>query len=461
MHLRNLRLEQRVILALLDIKNPNLRRKIIATTEVDDFDTKEGREARKFINAQIKRGQVLQRARYTADTPALSESTSKFIRATRRKRLQARNRDEKDALQDVQELKNYRRIRSAYKGLQQASGIIKGKAGHEELGSFCSILEKTLAEVRQEFDQQPMTHYGKGQTKKEANAMYKRLTESKKESYISTGMDALDQHIGGGFRKGELAILSAPRKGGKSAMAINMAINQYVDQHLNILYCSLEMPLDEIEERLAAKEGNLAYSKVMNPDSLSKGQKKKIKQVTRNMRTIGTKNGCRLSFWPITANFTPTVLEAATQGMGYDMIWVDYLTLMHREKMELWAMQLEYSKYFKQMALRQNCVMGLLTQLNENESVKYGTAVEENLNVWLKWPWGEEEAETGEVDVQLALCRRAPPTKFPSRFDLSKMTIQMFPPAMRGQNSMKSPSGKERIDINDKEFRKKLRKGDV
>ena len=121
-------------------------------------------------------------------------------------------------------------------------------------------------------------------------------------------------------------------------------------------------------------------------------------------------------------------------------------------------MQLEYSRYLKQMAKRLNCVVVTLTQVNTNDQVKYGTAVEENLDTWFKWKWREDEEQlTNQADVKLALCRHAPPASFPAKFELDKMTINIYP-AEKREKGIGGPGGPVKMD---KEFREKLRRGDI
>jgi KaiC/GvpD/RAD55 family RecA-like ATPase len=466
MKLRNAALEQRLLLDALNNRSRKTRRIVLANTTPELFGVEYAEEVRKAMHLELQRGRDLPRAKIFADTPALSEKAQKFIKATPKKRKKARLRKRKEVLRDVEELKRFRRVRAAHEGLLAGGEALKDKAGPEEMEAFCTALENTLAEVRQEFDHQPMVHYGRGQKKHEAKEMYKRLTSSAKHRFVSTGIDAFDAHLGGHAR-GNLVVVSAPRKGGKSTMALNMAINQFLQHNLNVLFVSLEMPLEDVEQRIAAKEGNLPFGLVRNPDNLSSFQKKKIEQFCKELYKRRKKGG-RFTVWPVTdTKFTPDALYSAVQGMHYDVIYVDYLTLFHKNRKDLWEMQMEYSRLLKQYAKRLNCVMVTLTQVNANESVKYGTSVEENLDTWFRWPWREdEEAETGEVDVKLALCRHAPTATFPSQFVLEKMTINVGPAGSsarrtddEGKKGKKS-GGKERMKANDKEFRKQMRRGD-
>ena len=92
--------------------------------------------------------------------------------------------------------------------------------------------------------------------------------------------------------------------------------------------------------------------------------------------------------------------------------------------MDTWKMQLEYSRYLKLMAKRLNCVIILITQLNDDERVKYGQGIEENADYWIWWPWrDDQEKETGDVVLRLAKARHAKPGRVDAKFTLDVMRI--------------------------------------
>jgi replicative DNA helicase len=459
MRLRNAKLEHRLILTACNNASPKTRRLVLAHTTPEDFSVEATSELRTYMHLELQRGRDIPKARYLADTPALSEDAQKLLRAPKKRQNEAKNIARKNVLRDIEELKRYRRARAANDGLLKAGETLSGKVGKAELQEFCHTLESTLAEVRAEFDEQPIVHYGLGATQADAKNLYRRLTSSAKHRFVSTGIDAIDAHLTGHSR-GNLVVISAPRKGGKSTMAINMAINQFLQHHLNVLFVSLEMPQEDVEQRIAAKEGNLPFGLVRDPDQLSDFQKEKVKRFCKKLFRTGTRNNARFDIWPVVAtDFTPEALYSGVQGMSYDVIYIDYLTLFSKKRQDLWEMQMEYSRLLKQYAKRLDCVMVTLTQVNANEQVKYGTAVEENLDTWFRWQWREdEEQETGDVDVRLALCRHAPTATFPSKFQLEKMTINIYPPS--SEKKEKKSGGKKILGVNDPAFKTKLKKGE-
>lgn len=73
-----------------------------------------------------------------------------------------------------------------------------------------------------------------------------------------TGLPWLDQQVGGGFRPGQLVYLGARSGSGKSVLACQVAV-ACLNAGRRVLYASLEMPRDEVLERLACTHGNVNY----------------------------------------------------------------------------------------------------------------------------------------------------------------------------------------------------------
>ena len=71
---------------------------------------------------------------------------------------------------------------------------------------------------------------------------------SKEPQRISTGWSGVDDLLGGGLARSELILWSANSGGGKSITLANLAINM-VMQKLNVLYITLELSTDMVEQR--------------------------------------------------------------------------------------------------------------------------------------------------------------------------------------------------------------------
>jgi replicative DNA helicase len=84
---------------------------------------------------------------------------------------------------------------------------------------------------------------------------------------LSTGLRDLDARFNG-LRNGHLIVLAARPSMGKSALAMQIAQDAAIRQKKNVLIFSLEMPSEELYERMASTQGNIPYSRIRNGDLL-------------------------------------------------------------------------------------------------------------------------------------------------------------------------------------------------
>jgi len=132
-----------------------------------------------------------------------------------------------------------RRIRGA---AQQATADIE--AG-EESGSVVSALLLACSATRKE---RPPSST-KTDLRRVVDAI-ERKSESEEPTALPIGFETIDEMLSGGLRPGELAIAAARTSVGKSTFAINVAGRCAKNSHARVLIFSLEMPSDQIHERM-------------------------------------------------------------------------------------------------------------------------------------------------------------------------------------------------------------------
>lgn len=82
------------------------------------------------------------------------------------------------------------------------------------------------------------------------------LADGRQQPGISTGLAKLDRHLGGGLKSGKLAVLAARPSVGKSSLATSLALAAARAQEPGGIL-SLEMPADELTDRLVACIGRI------------------------------------------------------------------------------------------------------------------------------------------------------------------------------------------------------------
>ena len=420
----NPQVEQQLLMCALQARSPRIRGEILSETSVEDYGTEEGVLVRKRINTLFDGGKKLGDATTFSADPALTKAASAWIRGTAGMRTTAAAFRMEDVRRNIQTLKMHRNVRQLYQAQQEINDIAGGELDEEGIERIGSIMEGALVGIREGFDRQPLLHLGRRQSNEEARIILDKILTFDPKSFISTGQRGLDEHLYG-WEKGNLVTISAPRGGGKSTMAMVMAINQFLDANLNVCFVSMEMTKEEVFKRVLSNISGVEHGTVRYSKGMTEEERANVTKAFQRFHRHGHNSDCSFTIWDVKDPFfTPMKMEASLAPFMYDVIYVDYLTLFHANNMDTWKMQLEYSRYLKSMAKRLNCVIVVITQLSEEERVKYGKGIEENTDYWGWWRWREdEEQESGRGEFRLDKARHAARRRIPMEFFLNVMNI--------------------------------------
>jgi len=420
----NPHVEQKLLICALQTRSPRIRAKILSDTSVEDYGSDEGIAIRKRINALYSLGRALGDAQTFSEDPALTPNEKAWIGATAAMRQEATEFSKDTVQQLIYALKMTKNIRQVYAAQRDINELAAGEIDEKGLAEIGSIMERTIVGIQEGFDQQPLLHLGGRQPTEEAQKLLDKVLAYDPKSFVSTGQQGLDDHLYG-WEKGNLVTISAPRGGGKSTMAMVMAINQYLESNLNVCFVSMEMTKEEVFKRILSNISQVPHGTIRYSKSLRDEERRKVTEAFQRFHKHGHANNCSLTIWDVKDPFfTPTKLETSLAPFMYDVIFVDYLTLFYADNMDTWRMQLEYSRYLKSLAKRMNCVIVVLTQLSDEERVKYGKGIEENTDYWMWWKWREkEEQESGVGELRLDKARHAARRRIPMRFFLNVMNI--------------------------------------
>lgn len=152
---------------------------------------------------------------------------------------------------------------------------------------------------------------------------------SKEQPRISTGWPEVDDNLDGGLARTEFILFTANSGGGKSITLANLGINM-LQQHLNVLYISLEL-----SEALVSKRYDLMFTGV--PTAL---HSEKHKTIAESLLSIKDKMGSLvIKYMPSGTNSNQIRSYLKEYEMLYnkvpDLLIVDYLDLMSpNEKMD-------------------------------------------------------------------------------------------------------------------------------
>lgn len=226
--------------------------------------------------------------------------------------------------------------------------------------------------------------------------------ESEDSDYIPTGFTEFDEKSGGFRKKNVITIASVPG-GGKSAMALQMAANQFLAGH-KVCIASFEMDEIEVKFRLLSSISEIDHSTI-SLKRLTKKHKAIIEQKFRDF----LKKGKRLTIWTPSRDLNITDIKMEIKHFGFDVIYVDYIGLLKSDdKKQMWEMLGEHARAAKKAANELDAAMVLLAQYDDQESkIKYSKAIVANSNFVWAWDNSEKERELGIIEVKQLKARNA------------------------------------------------------
>ena len=184
-----------------------------------------------------------------------------------------------------------------------------------------------------------------------------------KNGQMSTGWEALDQKLFGGFNRGELNIFAGGSGAGKSLFLANLGVN-YALAGMNVIYLTLELSEELVSMRIDSMVTGISTREVF----------KQIDEVEMRVRVIGKKSGSmQIKYMPSgkTANDVRAYLKEyeVKTGKKCDVLLVDYLDLLMPAGQKISAENLfikdKYvSEELRNLAMEKQCVFVTAAQLN-------------------------------------------------------------------------------------------------
>lgn len=283
-----------------------------------------------------------------------------------------------------------------------------------ESGADCfeviSYIEKTIATITK-FETSTVKHIS--QIHKEMVAEQKEVLLGNKKTGILSGLTMLDAETGG-WQNGNLIILAARPGMGKSAVALQFALNCSVNHNIPSAIISLEMSSYEVGGRIFATQTHLSNTKIIQK-KLNAGE---ALYVENNCDTVNQS--------PIyiddSATLNLTVLKNKMKSLfkenGVRLFIVDYLQLLSGDNSNREREVSEISRALKLMAKEFNCPIITLSQLNRSVETRGGD----------KRPILSDLRDSGSIeqdaDIVLFLWRPAVYNLYENGYQYGNMTLE-------------------------------------
>lgn len=144
-----------------------------------------------------------------------------------------------------------------------------------------------------------------------------------KNPAISTGISGLDRILNGGLRKGEVFVLGARPKHGKTALSLTMA--RSIARTHSVLFLSQEMPISQLMHRHTAASGPFDLARILAAKADDYDMWSAVTEAARRLGDLHLihDDQCALSLMDIRRK-TLQVRRAH----GLDVLFIDFLQLM-------------------------------------------------------------------------------------------------------------------------------------
>ena len=148
------------------------------------------------------------------------------------------------------------------------------------------------------------------------------LSEGKNPA-IPTGIGGLDRILNGGIRRGEMMVIGARPKHGKTAIALQLARNMARDY--GVLFISQEMPVMQLMHRHTAAMGTVDLGRILRADASDGGMWTRVTEAAEKLGRLNLVHDDQ------SAQSLMDIRRKAMQVKrqhGLDVLFVDFLQLM-------------------------------------------------------------------------------------------------------------------------------------
>jgi replicative DNA helicase len=295
--------------------------------------------------------------------------------------------------------------------ISAAERIIASAQNPAEAGELSEVVQKALVAVAADAESKGRIESLKEVALNRVNAYEEIFKNRGKLIGVTTGFKPLDD-ITGGFREGQLIVIGAATKGGKTSMAVNMATRAANAGH-PVGFISLEMSSGELFDRFVSSYGGVDISVLSKEPS-----KRDIDGISRA--------AAQASLLPIfirdEGDVNPLQLRAAMRRMcavhRTRIIVVDYIQLLapvdRKDSRE--RQVAEASRTLKQLAKELNITIIALTQLNADGASRESRAIEHDCDLFLVIERDEENQWSLNIRLARACGRARIPLEFRESF---------------------------------------------
>src|SRR6056297_215843 len=297
--------------------------------------------------------------------------------------------------------------------------LSKGYKDEDEVKSLIELAEKRIFDISQQREKRDFSHM-KDIVLDVFNLLEERANHDGSMTGLTTGFQDID-HMTAGLQKSDFILIAARPSMGKTAFALNLALNAAVKDNANVAIFSLEMAKEQLVQRIVSME-SLVESTKLRSGQLEGDDWDKI-----------TRASSRISESNIYIDDTPGITLFEVQSkcrrlgaqQGLDLMVIDYLQLMEGEgKAESRQQEISsLSRGLKGLAREMNCPVISLSQLSRApeqrqdhrpilSDLRESGAIEQDADVvmflYRDEYYNEDSEKRGIAEVKIAKHRNGP-----------------------------------------------------
>jgi len=256
--------------------------------------------------------------------------------------------------------------------------------------------------------------------------------KQQKHNLVKTGLSYFDKRSGG-VPRGHISILSATTGGGKSTLALNMALNQFAMGY-NVAFVSMEMERDELILRAISRTFKVPFTDLykgkIEPKKLKKLKAKFLRKVKQ--KSLENKNFLDIVTPSKAVNMHELLLELRRHK--YDVIYVDYINLLddidpRRQQWENMSMAARAAKLFAKGKrgdkMRDKPHIVILAQFDAKRAeIRYSKGIVEHASLFWAWIRDEKSKMTHVLEVYQHKTRNQPMYNFTLKEDFEHCRVE-------------------------------------
>lgn len=389
----------------------------------DLFGSSPALEVFKRILDYVSKGKGVPSTLMMANDPGLSPEAQTFLKISRELRAKIASFSKRDVVACIDVLDYYRKVRVAY---EHAKWLAEQLDGNRRI-DFKQLSAKTQESLvdLEDVDQMGESHQLGVDGNMSDEHIAKQFLDEEGQT-IKTGIHAIDSQVGG-LRTGNLLTLSGKQGQGKSALLKSLMLSMFYENKVSTVIYNLEMADWEYWLRLFSESADISHGKLRYPRTRKTRLKltQKVIEQKNAIEKFGKKHGCRFRIRTVNdPSFTVMDLMNEIQYQGFSVVGIDYINLLNASRAakvdDIWKSIYIISKFLKGMAKRTKTLVIPLSQMNDDDTTKYGRALQEDSDYW--WLWRLREGSSKMLMLQRK-ARHYKPFPFPMIFDGDKMRV--------------------------------------